>query len=33
LALAEKGDLMESIFGLQPVLRTTQALKGMGFDG
>lgn len=33
LALREKGDLFESIFGLQPVLRTTQVAKGMGFDG
>jgi len=33
LALSEKGDLFESIFGLQPVLRTTQTMKGMGFDG
>lgn len=33
LALNEKGDLFESIFGLQPVLRTTQTLKVMGFDG
>ena len=33
LALSEKGDLFESIFGLQPVLRTTQTMKGMGLDG
>lgn len=33
LALGEKGDLFESIFGLQPVLRTMQTTKGMGFDG
>ena len=33
LALSEKGDLFEDIFGLQPILRTAQTMKGMVFDG
>lgn len=33
LALKEKGDLFESIFGLQPVLRSAQTMKGMEFNG